>query len=42
MYFEFFTSDVEGTYEVILNGFTSYGKPLHVVKEIEVVAKNIN
>ncbi|WP_282074745.1 hypothetical protein [Maribacter aquivivus] len=40
--FEFFTSDVEGTYEVILNGFTSYGKPLHVVKEIKVVAKNIN
>ena len=40
--FDFFTSDVEGTYEVILNGFTSYGKPIHVVKEIEVVAKHMN
>jgi len=40
--FEFFTSDVEGTYEVILNGFTSYGKPIHVFKEIEVVAKHMN
>lgn len=40
--FDFFTSDVEGTYEVILNGFTSYGKPMHVVKEIEVVAKHMN
>ncbi|MEP2237346.1 MAG: hypothetical protein ABJI22_03225 [Maribacter sp.] len=40
--FDFFTSDIEGTYEIILNGFTSYGKPMHVVKEIEVVAKNIN
>ncbi|SIQ10417.1 hypothetical protein [Maribacter ulvicola] len=40
--FEFFTSDIEGTYEVILNGFTTYGKPLHVVKEIEVVNPNMN
>ncbi|MEP2279963.1 hypothetical protein, partial [Maribacter sp.] len=40
--FEFFTSDIEGTYEIILNGFTSYGKPMHVVKEIEIVTKNIN
>ncbi|HDZ07277.1 hypothetical protein LCGC14_0117700 [marine sediment metagenome] len=35
--FEFYTSDLEGTYEIILNGFTSYGKPLSVIKEIEVL-----
>lgn len=37
--FAFFTSDIEGTYEVILNGFTSYGKPIHVVKEIMIHKK---
>ena len=40
--YEFYTSDLEGTFEIILNGFTSYGKPLHVVKEIEVTTKNLN
>jgi hypothetical protein len=40
--FEFFTSDLEGTYEVILNGFTSYGKPLHVIKEIKVSNSGLN
>ena len=40
--FEFFTSDVEGTYEVILNGFTTYGKPIHVVKEITVSNIDLN
>ncbi|WP_324024349.1 hypothetical protein QSV08_14680 [Maribacter sp. BPC-D8] len=40
--FEFFTSDLEGTYEVILNGFTSYGKPIHVVKEITVSNVDLN
>lgn len=27
--FEFFTSDCKGEYEVILDGFTSYGKPIY-------------
>ncbi|TDS18897.1 hypothetical protein DFQ03_0609 [Maribacter caenipelagi] len=40
--FEFFTSDLEGTYEIILNGFTTYGKPLTIIKEIEVTDKNLN
>ena len=35
--FEFYTSDLEGTYEIILNGFTTYGKPLSIIKEIEVL-----
>lgn len=35
--FEFFTSDVEGVFEVILNGFTTYGKPITVVKEVTVM-----
>ncbi|RRQ48710.1 hypothetical protein DZC72_13605 [Maribacter algicola] len=38
--FEFFTSDVEGIFEVILNGFTTYGKPITVVKEITVIKPN--
>jgi hypothetical protein len=29
MEFEFFTSDLTGTFEVILDGFTSYGKPVY-------------
>ncbi|NKI32471.1 hypothetical protein [Croceivirga thetidis] len=32
--FEFFTSDLEGEYEVILDGFTSYGKPIYFSKSI--------
>ena len=27
--FEFFASDSKGEYEVILDGFTSYGKPIY-------------
>ena len=38
--FEFYTSDLEGTYEIILNGFTTYGKPLSIIKEIEVLKVN--
>lgn len=34
--FEFFTSDIEGEYEVMLNGFTSYGKPITLSKTIYV------
>jgi len=34
--FEFFTSDVEGEYEVMLNGFTSYGKPITLTKTFKV------
>ncbi|WP_350285660.1 hypothetical protein [uncultured Croceitalea sp.] len=34
--FEFFTSDIEGEYEVILNGFTSYGKPITIKKVFSV------
>ncbi|WP_405399761.1 hypothetical protein [Maribacter sp. Asnod2-G09] len=40
--FEFFTSDLEGTYEIILNGFTTYGKPIHVIKEINVSSVDLN
>lgn len=34
--FEFFTSDVSGEYEVILDGFTSYGKPIGFSRTIRV------
>lgn len=34
--FEFFTSDVAGEYEVIVDGFTSYGKPISFAKNIRV------
>ncbi|MEP2057893.1 MAG: hypothetical protein ABJJ05_08815 [Maribacter litoralis] len=40
--FEFYTSDLEGTYEIMLNGFTTYGKPLTIIKEIEVTNTNLN
>lgn len=40
--FEFYTSDLEGDYEVILNGFTSFGKPLTVTKKITVVAQQLD
>ncbi|MFS4418755.1 hypothetical protein [Maribacter sp. 2307ULW6-5] len=33
---EFFTSDVAGDYEVMLNGFTSYGKPITLTKTFSV------
>jgi hypothetical protein len=36
MNFEFYTSDIEGEYEIILNGFTTYGKPISISKSIEV------
>jgi len=39
--FEFFTSDLEGEYEIILNGFTSYGKPI-TVKKTFYVSKDVN
>ncbi|TLF43186.1 hypothetical protein [Maribacter aurantiacus] len=34
--FEFFTSDIEGEYEVSLNGFTTYGKPITIIKTFNV------
>lgn len=34
--FEFFTSDVPGTYEIVLEGFTTYGKPISVRKTFTV------
>ncbi|MEM8506702.1 MAG: hypothetical protein AAF717_02680 [Bacteroidota bacterium] len=34
--FEFFTSDIRGEYDVFLDGFTSYGKPISVVTSISV------
>ncbi|MET1259540.1 hypothetical protein ABV409_09360 [Flagellimonas sp. DF-77] len=34
--FEFFTSDVSGEFEIILEGFTSYGKPVSLRKTIAV------
>src|SRR6056297_136033 len=33
---EFYSSDIEGEYEIILNGFTTYGKPISITKTIEV------
>ncbi len=35
--FEFFTSDLEGDYEIILNGFTFNGKPITLTKKISVI-----
>lgn len=37
---DFFTSDVEGEYEIIFNGFTTYGKPLTIKKEFVVSNNN--
>ena len=34
--FEFYTSDVAGDYEIILEGFTTYGKPISVKEYITV------
>ncbi len=34
--FEFFTSDITGEYEIMLNGFTSYGKPITLTKTFTV------
>lgn len=34
--FEFYTSDLTGEFEVVLDGFTSYGKPITVYKTIVV------
>lgn len=35
--YDFFTSDVEGVFEVVLNGFTTYGKPITAIKEFTVM-----
>lgn len=40
--FEFFTSDVAGEYEIILNGFTSYGKPITLIKTFTVTGDTLN
>lgn len=34
--FEFYTSDLTGEFEVVLDGFTTYGKPISVYKTIVV------
>lgn len=39
---EFFTSDREGDYEIMLNGFTSNGKPITVTRTISVWSDDIN
>jgi len=39
--FEFFTSDLQGEYEVVLDGFTTYGKPISVYKTITVNSKAV-
>jgi len=36
MTFEFYTSDLTGEFEVVLGGFTTYGKPISVSKTIVV------
>ena len=40
--FEFFTSDVAGEYEIMLNGFTSYGKPITLTKTFTVTGDTLN
>jgi hypothetical protein len=34
---ECYTSDIPGDYEIILEGFTSYGKPISITKDFKVV-----
>lgn len=34
--FEFYTSDVSGEYEIMLDGFTPYGKPISLIRTIAV------
>tara|TARA_R110001592_G_scaffold55024_2_gene168462 strand:- start:4465 stop:6243 length:1779 start_codon:yes stop_codon:yes gene_type:complete len=34
--YEFYTSDVAGEYEIVLEGFTTYGKPITVKKTITI------
>ncbi len=34
--YEFYTSDVSGEYEIVLEGFTTYGKPISLSKTITV------
>ena len=34
--FEFYTSDLTGEFEVVLGGFTTYGKPITIYKNIIV------
>lgn len=34
--YDFYTSDVPGAYEIVLDGFTTYGKPISVRKIIQV------
>ena len=34
--FEFFTSDISGEYEVIVDGFTTFGKPISFTRSIFV------
>lgn len=36
LHFEFYTSDLTGEFEVVLDGFTTYGKPISVYKTIIV------
>ena len=36
--FEFYTSDLTGEFEVVLDGFTSYGKPIYVYEVFTVKA----
>ena len=34
--YEFYTSDISGEYEIVLEGFTTYGKPITVKKTITI------
>ena len=34
--FEFYTSDITGEYEIMVDGFTTYGKPISFSKTIEI------
>ncbi len=38
--FEFYTSDLTGEFEIVLDGFTSYGKPIYVYETLLVQDDN--
>jgi hypothetical protein len=39
--YEFYTSDIPGEYEIVLEGFTTYGKPISVRETITVLDESV-